>query len=67
MTPEDAEAAGVKDKEIVSVKIDSERSALLGDVVIRVSPKFATAMHIDTDDANAIGFTARSVSATARS
>ena len=53
MTPEDAEAAGVKDKEIVSVKIDSERSALLGDVVIRVSPKFATAMHIDTDEANA--------------
>ena len=43
----------VKDKEIVSVKIDSERSALLGDVVIRVSPKFATAMHIDTDEANA--------------
>ncbi len=53
MTPEDAEAAGVKDKEIVSVKIDSERSAILGDVVIRVSPKFATAMHIDTDEANA--------------
>ena len=48
-----AEAAGVKDKEIVSVKIDSERSALLGDVVIRVSPKFAPAMHIDTDEANA--------------
>ncbi len=54
MTPEDAEAAGVADKEIVSVKIDSaDRSAVLGDVVIRVSPKFATAMHIDTDEANA--------------
>lgn len=53
MTPEDAEAAGVKDKEIVSVKIDSERSAIFGDVVIRVSPKFATAMHVDTDEANA--------------
>ena len=53
MTPEDAEAAGVKDKDIVSVRIESERSAILGDVVIRVSPKFATAMHIDTDEANA--------------
>ena len=54
MTPEDAEKAGVADKEIVAVKIDSaDRSALLGDVVIRVSPKFATAMHIDTDEANA--------------
>ncbi|MBR2460044.1 MAG: phosphate propanoyltransferase [Clostridia bacterium] len=53
MTPEDAEKYGVENGEVVSVKIDSERSALLGDVVIRVSPKFALAMHIDTDEANA--------------
>lgn len=53
MTPEDAEKFGVKDKEVVSVKIDSERSAILGDVVVRVSPKFALAMHIDTDESNA--------------
>ncbi len=54
ITPEDAEAAGVADKEIVSVKIDSnDRSTIFGDVVIRVSTKFATAMHIDTDEANA--------------
>ena len=53
LTPEAAEELGVADKEIVSVKIDSERSAILGDVVIRVSEKFAPAMHIDTDEANA--------------
>ena len=54
ITPEDAEAAGVADKEIVSVKIDSEgRSLVFGDVVVRVSPKFAAAMHIDTDESNA--------------
>ena len=53
MTPEDAAELGVSDKQIVSVKIDSERSAVLGDVVVRVSPKFALAMHIDTDEANA--------------
>ena len=53
-TPTDAEAAGVADKEIVSVKIDSDgRSLVLGDVVVRVSPKFAAAMHIDTDESNA--------------
>ena len=53
LTPETAAEFGVADKEIVSVKIDSERSAVLGDVVIRVSEKFAPAMHIDTDEANA--------------
>ncbi len=53
MTPEDAEELGVSDKQIVSVKIDSERSTVFGDVVVRVSPKFALAMHIDTDEANA--------------
>ena len=53
-TPADAEAAGVAAKEIVSVKIDSDgRSLVLGDVVVRVSPKFAAAMHIDTDESNA--------------
>ena len=53
LTPEAAEAMGVADKEIVSVKITSERTAILGDVVVRVSPSFAPAMHIDTDEANA--------------
>ena len=55
LTPEAAAEMGVSDKEIVSVKIgsDSERSAIFGDVVVRVSEKFAPAMHIDTDEANA--------------
>ena len=54
MTPEDAEKFGVSDKQIVSLKIDSERSAILGDLVVRVSPKFAVAVHIDTDESNAV-------------
>ncbi len=53
LTPEAAAEMGVSDKEIVFVKINSERTAILGDVVIRVSEKFAPAMHIDTDEANA--------------
>ena len=54
LTPADAESFGVTDKEIVSVKIDSDgRSTTYGDVVVRVSDKFAAAMHIDTDEANA--------------
>ncbi len=54
MTPADAEKLGVCDKEIVSVKLDSNgRSTVFGDVVVRVNPNFALAMHIDTDEANA--------------
>ena len=55
LTPEAAAEMGVADKEIVSVKVnsDSERSIIFGDVVVRVSEKFAPAMHIDTDEANA--------------
>ncbi len=54
MTPADAEKFGVADKEVVSVKLDSNgRSTVFGDVVVRVNPNFALAMHIDTDEANA--------------
>lgn len=56
MTPEDAALLGVKDTQIVKVALDNEgRSTIYGDVVVRVSPKYALAMHIDTDEANAAG------------
>jgi len=54
MTPEDAENLGVKDKEIVDVKVESNGRALVfGDTVVRVSNNYRLAMHIDTDEANA--------------
>ena len=54
MTTADAAEMGLTDKQIVSVKIASEgRETIYGDVVVRVSDKFALAMHIDTDEANA--------------
>ena len=53
LTPEAAAEIGVADKQIVSVKINSERTTVYGDVVVRVSEKFAPAMHIDTDESNA--------------
>ena len=56
MTEEDAEYYGVENGQIVSVKIETpERTTVFGDTVIRVSNKFALAMHIDTDEANAAG------------
>ena len=55
-TPAEAAEAGVQDKQVVSVKVDTDgRSLIFGDVVCRVSPKFAPAMHLDTDEANAAG------------
>lgn len=55
MTTADAKELGVSDKEIVEVRLDTARPLTFGDVVVRVSDKFALAMHIDTDEANAAG------------
>lgn len=55
MRPEDAEAFGVTDKQIVSVSVDAPRPVTFGDVVVRVSPNYALAMHVDTDEGNAAG------------
>lgn len=55
-TPADAEKYGVQDKQIVKVKVTSdERSLIFDDVIVRVSEKYALAMHIDTDESNAAG------------
>ncbi len=54
LDPKTAEEFGLKDKQIVSVKTGKDgRELIFGDVVVRVSPKFAPAMHIDTDESNA--------------
>ena len=56
MTKADAAEFGVQDKQIVSVKVNSDgRSLIFGDVVVRVSDSYALAMHIDTDESNAAG------------
>lgn len=54
MTPEIAKQWGIKDKDIVDVKVnDGERAGVLGNVLCRVSDKYALEMHVDTDEANA--------------
>ena len=56
LDPESAEKFGVSDGEVVSVKVPTDGRALVfGDVAVRVSPRFAPAMHIDTDESNAAG------------
>ena len=53
MTPADALRYGVRDKSVVRVRVDGDRELIFGDVLVRVDPSFALAMHIDTDEGNA--------------
>jgi putative phosphotransacetylase len=53
-TPADAERYGLSDRQTVCVRVKSNgRSLVFDDVVVRVHPNFALAMHIDTDESNA--------------
>ena len=58
MTPEAANLMGVKDKEVVRLQTYTDRPLIFDDVVVRVSPQFATYVHLDYDEANACGFSA---------
>ena len=55
-TPCDAAEMGIKDKDVVCIKVDGTgRSGILCDFFVRVHPNFKTLAHIDTDEANALG------------
>lgn len=56
MTPEDAKQFHVHDKQVVSLKTFTDRPLVFEDVLVRVSPDFATNVHLDYDEANACGF-----------
>ena len=55
MSPKDAESAGVRDGDVVSVKAENPRGTTFNNVQIRVHDSFTLEMHIDTDEANAAG------------
>lgn len=56
LTPEDAARFGVKDKQMVKLQTYTARPVVFGDTAVRVSPDFASYVHLDYDEANACGF-----------
>ncbi len=56
LTPEDAAHFGVKDRQIVNLQTYTARPTIFQDVAVRVSPQFASYVHLDYDEANACGF-----------
>ena len=56
LTPEDAKHFGLADKQVVSLQVFTDRPCVFRDVVARVSPEYATYVHLDYDEANACGF-----------
>jgi propanediol utilization protein len=56
MHPDYADRHGLVNGQEVSVRVWGERAMTFRNVELRVSPKFATFMHVDYDEANACGF-----------
>ena len=56
LTPDDAEKFGVKNGQTVRLQTFTARPTVYGDVAVRVSPDFASYVHLDYDEANACGF-----------
>ena len=56
LSPEDGARFGVKDKQVVKLRTFTDRPCVFDDVVVRISPDFAAAVHLDYDEANACGF-----------
>jgi acetate kinase len=62
LSPEDAIRMGLRDRYLVRVVVkQGDRELTFGDVVVRVHPNFALAMHIDTDEGNAANIGAGAV------
>ncbi|PKN33738.1 MAG: acetate/propionate family kinase [Deltaproteobacteria bacterium HGW-Deltaproteobacteria-19] len=58
MSPEEALNLGLRDRDVVMVKVKGVRELIFGDVLIRVHPTYRMDMHLDTDEANAAQITA---------
>ncbi|MGI6752040.1 MAG: phosphate propanoyltransferase [Anaerovoracaceae bacterium] len=55
LSPAQAEEAGVKDKQVVSVRFGGERAVVYENVLIRSGEGHTDEIHLDTDEGNAAG------------
>ena len=56
LTPADGKLLGVADKQVVKLRVFTDRPVIFEDTVVRISPDFQRAAHLDYDEANACGF-----------
>lgn len=55
LRPDQASRFGVKDRQVVRLQTLTDRPVTFENVVVRVSPDFEAAVHLDYDEANACG------------
>lgn len=55
MSPADASRFGVAHGDLIRVEVGGDRELVFGDVAVRVDPRHALDLHLDTDEANAAG------------
>lgn len=55
LNPEQAKEAGLKDKDVVSIRIEGERGLVFDNVLVRAGEKHEKEIHLDTDEGNAAG------------
>ena len=51
----EADELGLKNDDLVKVKVTGERGLVFENVVVRIKPNFHISVHVDTDEANASG------------
>ena len=56
MPPDEAVARGLTDRQVVRLKMFTQRPLVFDDVVVRVDPHFTPRVHIDFDEANACAY-----------
>jgi acetate kinase len=61
ISPQEALTLGLRDRDVVMVRIKGVRELIFGDVLVRVNPKYRMDMHLDTDEANAAQIAAGAV------